>query len=349
MHDNLSHITVKQSKDPYFMYVDEPQSHLLPDIPGALDPHIKLSPMALHDAITGASTDYHYFTAPLSAVVPSLARRSEEMNGMAELRQSSGASGPLSVWVGGRGCCTQAHYDTEDNIFMQIHGTKKFTFYGPDTPKIHPYPDAHPRARKSQINFQAEGAPTNHGLTPAWEVTLVPGDAVSIPAFWWHHVEALSDSVSLNLFSPSPLWTQAEEILSSQTPWSPETPPEASMICLYSFISHLLPRIGFPIAAVFIEDMLASRFDLLQPSQGPVLDQASSESLQAAVVADMAANGEIYHGLGSILVERFERFEEQEGGKLAKMLVLAHLIELWVVRIAGPKSAATVLRCFTQV
>ena len=42
-------------------------------------------------------------------------------------------------------------------------------------------------------------------LPAAWRVTLSPGDALFLPAFWLHHVVSVDAAVSLNVFSESPI------------------------------------------------------------------------------------------------------------------------------------------------
>ena len=95
-----------------------------------------------------------------------------------------------SVWIGGHGSTTQAHYDVSNNYFAQIEGEKRFRMWGPEHHwSLHVFPDAHPRARKAQIDIDGDPATP----PPAMDVILRPGDAILVPAFWFHHVEARGD------------------------------------------------------------------------------------------------------------------------------------------------------------
>eukprot|EP00536_Pseudo-nitzschia_multiseries_P015352 jgi/Psemu1/42200/gm1.42200_g len=225
---------------------------------------------------------------------------------------------PLSVWMGGTGVVTQAHYDTDDNVFVQVSGTKRFVFYAPSQSiDLRLYPDCHPRARKSQIDFDVDFEHTSSTTSstpgsgkfphshphshphppplpppppqPDLEVVLHPGDCIYIPAFWFHHVETLSPSVSINSFVPSPIWNRAETILGLSTPFEnirllhththththtqgqgqedeneDENQEEAVKIrVLYAWIETLLPELGYHSPKEFVGDLVESRFDSL--------------------------------------------------------------------------------------
>ena len=139
-----------------------------------------------------------------------------------------------SIWIGGAGSTTQCHYDVSHNMFAQLDGTKRFRLWPPDRHgELRVFPDAHPRARKAQryIPDALSGpAPTpaagggggdgggDNGsalLRPAVvDVELGPGDVLFVPAFWFHHVEAVSElSVSVNVFSESRAKLAAQEVL----------------------------------------------------------------------------------------------------------------------------------------
>lgn len=42
------------------------------------------------------------------------------------------------------------------------------------------------------------------GRASAFTAVLTPGDMLSVPPFWFHHVETLEESVSVNVWSDSP-------------------------------------------------------------------------------------------------------------------------------------------------
>eukprot|EP01043_Picozoa_sp_COSAG02_P071072 COSAG02_NODE_12841_length_1484_cov_1.373285_2_plen_311_part_00 len=231
-------LTVKRSASRFFMY-EEHRAGKLGDARSNVGGSTELLQQAAPDfltAVDGSSGDgskgYCYWTSPLSSAAPALLSRVPGFGCLHELPpldvqgkaggfdasnrlQRSNSSlaidprGP-SIWIGSAGSATQAHYDVADNVIVQLHGTKRLRCYPPHAAtQLHVFPDAHPRARKSQVNFDdpdhARFPLFNALPSPALDVTLQPGDALSVPAFWFHHVEndVSGPSVSLNLFAPS--------------------------------------------------------------------------------------------------------------------------------------------------
>ena len=140
-----------------------------------------------------------------------------------------------SLWMGSCGSATQAHYDVADNVLVQLHGSKRVRCFHPGAAwALHVFPDAHPRARKSQVNFDA---PDHRRFPhfarlpmPVLDVVLSPGDALWIPAFWFHHLEncpqaadagdlASPASVSLNIFAISQPMLAAQQIFQERRPF----------------------------------------------------------------------------------------------------------------------------------
>lgn len=121
------------------------------------------------------------------------------------------------IWIGNQ-AIVQAHFDLKENIACLVAGRRRFTLFPPDqTPNLYPGPfeltlagppvsmvdiedpdfDKHPRFREAM----------KHALVAEME----PGDALYIPYFWWHHVEALEDfNVLVNYW-----WNEADPDLGS--------------------------------------------------------------------------------------------------------------------------------------
>lgn len=90
------------------------------------------------------------------------------------------------------------HYDTCDNILIQIKGKKRIVFY-PPSEALNLYLDGD----KSEIvdidNPDLKRFPKFEKVTK-FEALLEEGDIVFIPALWFHNVTALDYSISVNVF-----------------------------------------------------------------------------------------------------------------------------------------------------
>lgn len=105
-----------------------------------------------------------------------------------------------SLWIGPAGTVTPLHHDTTNILFCQIHGRKRIEliaphegalladpidgFYSPVDPDT--LADAaHPALQRVLVK----------------RVVLAPGDALFIPAGWWHRVTALDVSISFTILT----------------------------------------------------------------------------------------------------------------------------------------------------
>jgi Cupin-like domain len=108
------------------------------------------------------------------------------------------APGATSLWIGPAGTVTPLHHDTTNILFAQIHGRKRVELISPQETALLLDPV---HGFYSPVDLDAlEGAP--HPALRQMrikQVVLDPGDALYIPAGWWHRVTSLDVSISFSL------------------------------------------------------------------------------------------------------------------------------------------------------
>lgn len=99
-------------------------------------------------------------------------------------------------WIG-NAARTQTHYDIMDNIACNVSGTRTFTLFPPDQlPNLYPgsfdlTPNGTPISLPDVNAPELERYPKfAQALEAAEQAVLEPGDAIYIPYFWWHDVQA---------------------------------------------------------------------------------------------------------------------------------------------------------------
>ena len=110
---------------------------------------------------------------------------------------------PPTLWMGSGGLAAHTHYDSSHNVFAHLWGEKTFFLSPHSESKGDPaYPFLHPGTRLSQ------GPPMDKD-SAQMVASLVPGDMLYLPPFWWHTVMADTSSISLNV------WTPVRKVLSA--------------------------------------------------------------------------------------------------------------------------------------
>ena len=108
-----------------------------------------------------------------------------------------------NLWISGADAKTPLHYDVHHNFLTQHWGIKKVRLYPPgQAANLYPSPDAKfPHC--SQINVFDSAAHVNYPLyhraqAECVEFVLEPGHILYIPPRWWHAVETVEPSISIN-------------------------------------------------------------------------------------------------------------------------------------------------------
>lgn len=108
-------------------------------------------------------------------------------------------------WIGPEGTATPLHFDSWGfNFFYQVFGRKRFILFGPDeTHLLYPsdvfeFNTVYSRVSVPRPDY--ERFPRFKEAHPVC-VTLNPGEILVLPRCWWHDVEALETSISVNCWA----------------------------------------------------------------------------------------------------------------------------------------------------
>jgi len=145
------------------------------------------------------------------ATLPATALRNDI--GLDALRLPGFEFRTMRFWIGPEGASTPLHYDSWGyNIFYQAYGRKRFLLFAPEE-KANLYP-----SDVFEFNTVYSRIDTRHpdlARFPRWskarplETVLAPGEVLVLPPNWWHDVETLEPSISVNawLVHARDFWT----------------------------------------------------------------------------------------------------------------------------------------------
>jgi lysine-specific demethylase 8 len=112
----------------------------------------------------------------------------------------------VMLWLGPRGCVSPLHYDPLDNLLMQFMGRKRVLLFPAGNAPIYAASGSGggQQSNTSPVNVEDPDYTTFPTFREAPSATLCltlnPGDALYIPAKWWHHVRSLDTSASVNVW-----------------------------------------------------------------------------------------------------------------------------------------------------
>jgi hypothetical protein len=108
-----------------------------------------------------------------------------------------------NIWMGSRGNVTKLHYDTEDNINVQLRGSKEVILYpSAQLDELYPRRPWEYMANFSRVDIEKPDLarfPLFSRATP-WRAVLQPGDFLYIPIYWWHQFYTLDASINVNFW-----------------------------------------------------------------------------------------------------------------------------------------------------
>ena len=171
------------------------------------------------------------------------------------------AAAEFRLWLARENVTVTPHYDTADNVFVQLAGSKTFLVASPEAQRfLRPFPSLHPSWRQSQrpylvtmstlLSAQRERKVPRSTLK-LWQVTLVAGDMLYLPAYHFHSVISGPDSVSVNAWIPSEASVVFDEVRRMvPMPFSPKDSRPAKLASLGAAFSAFLDAGCVPVYAV---------------------------------------------------------------------------------------------------
>jgi len=100
----------------------------------------------------------------------------------------------MGLWIGPAGTHTPLHHDGDDSMFCQVLGRKRIRLAPPESLALLE------RSRGVYSRWDPRSkAELDAGPEPLMEIVLAPGEALFIPAGWWHQVDALDPSISVSI------------------------------------------------------------------------------------------------------------------------------------------------------
>ena len=111
-----------------------------------------------------------------------------------ELFGPSPSPARMGLWIGPAGTHTPLHHDGDDSMFCQVLGRKRFRLAPPESLALLD------RSRGVYSHWDPrDAAALADGPERLLELVLAPGEALFIPAGWWHQVDALDPSISVSI------------------------------------------------------------------------------------------------------------------------------------------------------
>jgi hypothetical protein len=207
----------------------------------------------------------------------------------------------VNVWIGQPHVIAHCHYDGYHNMFVQLFGEKKFTLFRPSQwLNLYPYPFLHPSHAQSQVNLSDADLKRFPGVQQAHalEAVLFPGDILYMPPLWFHHVEALDVSISINVWTDSVQSLEVQKMFEVPIPIHHvllEKKSDLHLLAIISLIKKIINETNkhklTVNAQIFLRNLYDGRYHnlaisgLFRSSQWPWGDQSICNQLQDSTYA----------------------------------------------------------------
>ena len=167
----------------------------------------------------------------------------------------------LKIWLGTAGATTPLHYDSQTNVYAQLHGEKHVLLLPPEVLEsaLYLHPRFHPLSHFSRLTRPLDPADAaQRAAFPryaaaaeslAHSVLLQAGDVLFLPPFWAHHAECQRECVSVNAWFASADMSVMAEVDALPLPFESEWPPGTLAAACLRFMTLLVLNVPGPTAS----------------------------------------------------------------------------------------------------
>jgi len=201
-----------------------------------------------------SDSDFLYFIRNVQYLPPQLWKDIQPLNNFTVNQADIQAN----LWMGAANITTATHYDGTYNFFFQVQGTKRWTLFPPSTsmyvfPCLHPFyansqVDIHQTPSQPEPRFAASPYGSPSFFPKFWnaatdvvalEANLSRGELLLVPPYWFHHVQTVTTSVSLNIISDSTQYLLMQKIYEHPLPFELTWDVPKRMRAIHYFSSRL--------------------------------------------------------------------------------------------------------------
>ena len=294
-----------------------------------------------------ASPLYYSFGAFPPSLLPDITPYASLFDSSSDLSKKS-----LFLWVSSAGVQMHSHFDQDNNFFVQLRGVKRFTLWMPEQwEQMYSFPRIHPMWHKSQVNYDAPDLQLfpQYARTVPMVAEVGPGDVLYIPPYVWHHVETVTPSVSMSVWSrDGPTVDLMEKIYRHDHKFDLLADPQGRLYALRLHIDLMIYEMyGANQTTVFMQNIVNRRYrgivDMMR-------EEATEDDQLGGVQAPLCPTDKIptaHHVYGDAVLDRnmlVPRFDALSSDVRRDLLFVEYLEEI----SAGVVGATRVMRFFMQ-
>lgn len=145
----------------------------------------------------GTTNDFYMVSNNRTMMRPAFRALLDDVRAPRGVIESPVRPAATSLWIGPGGTVTPLHHDTTNILFCQIFGRKRFELIAPTETVLLLDPI---RGFYSPVDLDRRAEAAHPGVRDLLvkDVVLEPGDALFLPAGWWHRVTSLDVSISFS-------------------------------------------------------------------------------------------------------------------------------------------------------